>query len=162
MNKNNLNNSRYQVTIGKGKSVTTETMTYEQVMQLNPQDVDHFMSFAFGVYAYRNIKGKWIEIKGGNWPGMGDTTLSVVQALQLNPGQFLSPEFIAEVAGCPSLKRKNVLSALLLTIRKIHGECYRYPNFFLSCRTGGFKIAWNSQKSFIWIERITPTKEQDA
>jgi len=161
MNKNNLNNSRYQVTIGKGKSVTTETMTHEQVLNLNPKSVDHFMSFAFGIYGYRNIKGKWIEIKGGNWPGMGDTTLSVVQALQLNPGQYLSPKSIAQLTGRPSMSRKNALSARLLAIRKAHGETYRHPHFFLSRRTGSFGLAW-SCKSWMWIEIIEPNVKPDA
>jgi len=154
MNTGKFNKSRYEKRHFDGKTTNTKTITYEQVMEINPQSVNHFQSSAFGIHAYRTAEGVWIEHRDGNCPGLGDVCLRIIQTLQLNPGEFLTPREIAELTGRDSLRENNVLSARLLAIRKAHKESNTKPHFFLSRRAGGFAVAWNPQYSWMWIERI--------
>jgi len=154
MNHQKPNKSRYEQTVYDGEPYTTKTVTYDQVMQINSQSVDHFMSPAFGTFGYRTAEGQWVEHRAGNWPGLGDTSIRIIQALQLNPGEFLTPTQIADITGRPSLRENNVLSARLMAIRKAHKESCKKPHFFLSRRAGGFAVAWNPECSWTWVVRI--------
>src|SRR4030042_6452704 len=101
MNTSKFNKSRYEKRHFDGKTTSTKTITYEQVMEINPQSVDHFQSSAFGIYAYRTAEGEWIEHRDGNCPGLGDVCLRIIQALQLNPAEFLRP------TETPELRARN-------------------------------------------------------
>ena len=154
MKSGQLKQSRYEVMHYDGKTIDTRTVTNEQVMEINPRSVDHFRSSTFGIHAHGTTEGVWIEHRDGNCPGLGDVCLRIIQALQLNPGEFLTPTEIAELTGRDSLRENNVLSARLLAIRRVHKESSIKPHFFLSRRAGGFAVAWNPQYSWMWIERI--------
>ena len=151
---NTTNNSRYEKIHYDGKAITTKTITYEQAKAIIPQSADYFQSSAFGILAFRTLDDEWIEHRQGISPGLGDVCLRIIQALQLNPGEFLTPPEIAELTGRDSLRENNVLSARLMAIRKAHKECHSKPHFFLSRRPGGFAVAWNPRCSWIWLERI--------
>jgi hypothetical protein len=104
---------RYEVTIYDGKDIAMKTMTREQVMAINPQSADYFLSIAFGVLAFRTAGDEWIQFDNSDWPGLGDVCIRIIQALQLNPGEFLTPDEIAELTGCHTLRNNNALSARL-------------------------------------------------
>ena len=150
---------RYEVTAYDGQEITTKTMTREQVMAINPQTVDYFLSTAFGIWGFRTDQDEWVEHNAGDWPGLGDTCIRIIQAVQLNPGEFLTPQEIADLTGFFTLRENNVLSARLMVIRQVHKETAQKPNFFLSRRAGGYGVAWRPEKTWLWIERITPTTE---
>ena len=154
MNPNNKIKPRYEVTTYDGQTITTKTMTQEQVTGIKPQAVDHFLSSVFGIWGLRTADDKWVEHRGADWRGLGDSCIRIIQALQLNPGQFLAPAMIAELTGRSSFRDNSVLSARLMAIRKAHQESNKKPHFFLSRRAGGFGISWNPQLSWMSIERI--------
>jgi len=156
MNPNQGIEPRYQVTIYDGNPIVTKTTTRGQAMAINRQSVDHFLSTSFGVWAFRTAQDEWIEHPDADWPGFGGVCIKIVQALQLNPGEFLSPSEIAELTGFHTLRNPNALAARLMAIREAHRESFPQPRFFLSRRAGGYGIAWNPQCSWIWIERIAP------
>ncbi|MFC1782620.1 hypothetical protein ACFL02_03425 [Planctomycetota bacterium] len=149
---------RYEVLNYDGQTTTSKTITREQVMAINPQSVDYFFSTAFGVWNFRTSKDEWVEHNSAAWPGLGEVCIRIIQAIQLNPGEFLSPPDIAELTGFQSLYNPNALSARLMAIRKAHKESFKNPHFFLSRRAGGYAIAWNPVCSWMWIERL-PTME---
>ena len=153
MQKPNVITSRYEVTTCFEGNITTQTMSRDEVRSINPQSVDHFMSFAFGVWGYRTAEGKWIEHRTP-WNGIGDTCVRIIQAVQICVGEHLTPADVAELTGIGSLRNGNTLSARWRMIRLAHGETYAASRFFLSRRSGGHSIAWNPEYSWIWIERI--------
>ena len=159
MNTNKSMKPRYEVTNYDAQTITTKNMTREQVMAINPQSVDYFLSITFGIWGFRTDQDEWIEHSAGNWPGLGDVCIRIIQAIQLNPREFLKPSQIADLTGCFTLRENNVLAARLLAIRRIHKESAEKPHFFKSRRPGGYALAWNPEKTWLWIERILPTHE---
>lgn len=149
--------TRYEVTTYDGQQITDQTMTRQQVMEINHQSVDYFLSTDFGIWGFRTDEDEWVEHTAGNWPGIGDRCIRIIQALQLNPGEFLTPREIAELTGRFTLRDSNALSARLLKIREAHKESYRKQHFFLSRKAGGYGIAWNPKCTWMWIERIKST-----
>jgi hypothetical protein len=156
MNTNKNPKPRYEVLACDGQAITSKTVTHEQVMAISHQSADYFLSSVFGIWAFRTAEDEWIEHHGGDWPGFGDVCIRIVQALQLNPGEFLDPVLVAELTGRPKLRENNTLSARLMAIRKAHKESYKKPHLFLSRKAGGFAISWNPKCSWMWIERIPP------
>ncbi len=154
MKPNNNIKPRYEALIYDGQTTTSRTLTREQVMAIDRQSVDYFLSSAFGIWAFRTTDGEWIEHCGGDWPRFGEVCIRVVQAIQLNPGEFLTPVEVADLTGRPKLRDNNALSARLMAIRRAHKESYEKPHFFLTRKAGGFAIAWNHQCSWMWVERI--------
>jgi len=156
---NTKNNSRYEVLIYDGQTITSKTMTREQVMAVNHQSVDYFFSTAFGIWGFRTHEDEWIEHSAADWPGLGDTCIRISQTIQLNPGEFLTPQEIADLTGCFTLRSRNALSARFMKIREVHKESFKKPHFFLSRRARGYAVAWKPEYSWMWIERIASTME---
>lgn len=159
MNRNT--NPRYEILFYNGQTTDMSTVSREEAMSINPQSVDHFQSPAFGIFAYRTAEGEWFEYRKGNCPGLGDVCLRIIQALQLNPGEFLKPSEIAELTGRSSLRENNVLSARLMKIREAHQESHKKPHFFLSRRARGFSLAWAPQRSWMSVQRISPIQTME-
>jgi hypothetical protein len=161
MNPKRITQPYYECTTYDGHNISTQTLTREQVLAISPQSVDHFLSCALGIWGFRTADGEWIEHRGGDWPGLGDTGIRIIQAIQINPGEFLSPTLIAELTGCSTLRNGYALSARLMALREIHKESFRTskPHFFLSRRAGGFAVCWNPQRTWCSIDRIPPTLE---
>ena len=149
--------SRYDALFCDGQTITSKNMTREQVMGINPRSFEYFLSPDFNIRAFRTAKDQWIEYSARDCPGLGDVCIRIIQALLLNPGEFLSPREISELTGRSTLADNNALSARLMAIREAHKESFKEQNFFLSRKAGGFGIAWNPTKSWCWIERITTT-----
>ena len=156
MNRKDYSKACYEVTAYDGQEVATRTVTRQQLAQIQEQNYDYFFSKTLGRWAYRNPDGQWIVHEHAVWPGIGETCIRVIQAVQLNPGEFQNPDDIAELTGFDTLRSHNALSARLKAIREAHGESHRHPNFFLSRRGGGYGIAWNPLKTWCWVERIRP------
>jgi len=154
MNTHSLNTTRYEVTIYDTQEATTRTMTRKQIMELNPQMVDYFLSVTLGIWAFRTADDRWVVHRDGIWPGLGNTGLKIVQATQLNVPEFVTPKEIAAITGYSTLRENNALSARWKAIRAAHEESFTRPNFWLSRRAGGFGLAWNPLKTFCWVERI--------
>lgn len=159
MNTNKNIKPRYEVTTYDGQEITTRTMTRQQVMEINHQSVDYFLSAAFGIWGFRTDQDEWVEYNAGDWPGLGDRCIRIIQAIQFNPGDFLTPQEIANLTGRSTLRDNNALSARLMKIREVHNETAQKPHFFQSRRPGEYAIAWNPEKTWMWIERITPATD---
>ena len=149
------NKPRYDFTAYDGTDIISRTLTREQVAALQEQDYDHFFSMTLGRWVYRTFDGKWIVHEGANWPGIGKVCIKIMQAVQLNPGEFQTPDDIAYLTGYSTLRKTtNTLSARLKAMREAHSESSKHRNFFLSRRDGGFAIAWNPKKTWCWVERV--------
>jgi hypothetical protein len=161
MNPNKNLKSRYEILTYDGQSFSSTTMTRDQVMEINYQSFDYVLSSVLGIWAFRTADDEWIEHRGGDWPEFGDVCIRIVQAVQLNPGDFLKPVEVAELTGRDKLRENNNLSARLMAIRKAHRENHKQSHFFLSRKTGGFGIAWNKERTWMWIEKIPPAPGAD-
>ena len=145
--------SRYEITVYKQSDISTQIMTRSDALAIRPESVDHYLAPAFGLWAHRTSSNKWID-HNIKWPRLGSVCIKVIQAVQLNPGEFLSPQEVSELTGIQGADLNNWLAARWLAIRKAHQESFRKPFFFLSRRSGGMAVAWNPQRSWMWIHRI--------
>jgi hypothetical protein len=146
--------ARYEVMVYDGRAIDVNTVTREQALAIDPRSVDYHLSLSLGKLAFRTADGRWIERRGADWQGLGDVGIRIIQALQLNPGEWLTPAQVADITGRDSLDDSKVLSARLLALRNIHGESFKQPHFFLSRKAGGFSIAWSPDRTWMSIERI--------
>jgi hypothetical protein len=146
-------NSLYEKIHYDCSNVSVKTITKDDLLSLNHESVDHFLSIDLGIWAFRNSKGEWVKKKLSG-KSLGTTCLKILECLQCEPGVFYTPDEIADLTNIYSLKDPNNLSARLRAIRLSHEETFKEPNFFLSKRAGGFGTAWNPEKSFIQIVRI--------
>ena len=146
---------RYEVTIYDGQDISTRMVTRAQLAEMQDQHYDYFFSKTLGKWAHTTAQDERIQHEHAAWPGIGDTCIRIIQAIQLNPGEFLTPAEIAELTGCDTLRSGNALSARLKAIREAHRETFRNPHFFLSRRDGGFGIAWNPTRTWMWLEKVS-------
>lgn len=156
MTSGNNDKVRYEGTVYDGRDITTRVMTRGQLARMRDHPYDHVLSKALGIWAHTTSQGERIRHELADWPGLGDTGIRIIQAVQLNPGEFLAPEEIAALTGCDTLRNGNALSARLKAIREAHRESFRTPHFFLTRRAGGFAIAWNPAKTWMWLEKVLP------
>ena len=155
MNKNMRIQKKYEVTTYDGHEVAAKTMIASQVMTLKPKSFDHFISTCDGVLGYRATDGQWVEHRK-TWPGMGPVGLAVLQALQLNPGDYLTPKEIAKLTGYESLKHNDVLAARVCAIRNAHSD----NRILVETRgSGGYAIRWPKERTWLWISRIVSSQE---
>lgn len=147
--------ARYEVTAYDGQDITTRMVTRAQLTEMQDQRYDYFFSKTLGKWSHTTTQDERIRHEHADWPGIGDTCIRIIQAIQLNPGEFLPPGEIAQLTGFDTLRNPNALSARLKAIREAHRETFRRPHFFLTRRAGGFAIAWNPAKTWMWLEKVS-------
>jgi hypothetical protein len=145
---------KYEVTVNDGKEITVKTVTAAEKEALDPQAFDLYMSPADGVLGFRDAKGNWVEYRN-RWPGLGPVCIAIIQALQLNCGDFLSPKTLSQLCGFDSLHENSVLAARAHAIRK----ALRDPGArFIETRTSnGYALRWPRERTFLWVELIPPS-----
>ena len=144
---------RYEFTCYDGQKIDTQSLSESEAKEVNHQSYDFFMSQSQAIWGYRDENGQWIE-HHIEWPGLGNTCIKIIQAVQLNAPSFMAPAEIAYLTGIGKLAENNNLSARYLTLRKAHGESFSRPRFWLSRRAGGMAVAWNAKHTWAWLERI--------
>ena len=144
----------YQVTQYDGEKITSAKMTRQQLKAIEPQSVNHYLSFAFGQWGYRNLDGQWIA-NDLDCCGLGNTGLAILMATQNSPGEYLTPRDVWIQTDVYSLLTPNNLSARWMSLRRLHGETFSKPNFFFSRRTGGMAVAWNRKCTWMRVERLS-------
>ena len=149
MNNNTTSARRYQTTAYDGNELTVKTLSSADKLALDPQAYDLYYSLPDGILAFRDSAGNWVEYRG-HWPKFGLKCISILQALLLNPGDFLSPAAIGELTGHDSLCENTVLAARVHAMRK----SLRDPGArFIETRTSnGYAIRWPRERSFLWVE----------
>ena len=153
MNNAHIIKPRYELTTYDGQEVEVRSISWEEYLQFDPKNYDFFMSQSQAIWGYRDSDGDWIEHRI-DWPGLGNTCIKIIQAVQLNAGSFQTPADIAYLTGIDKLAENNNLSARFLAIRKSHQESYENARFWLSRRAGGMAVAWNPLHTWVWLERI--------
>jgi hypothetical protein len=144
------NARKYDVTQYDGREVTVTRMTAAEVQKIKPQAFDYFISTRDAILAFRTAAGKWIEYRN-KWPGVGPVGLAILRSLQMNFGDFLTPEDIAELTGINSLKRNEVLAARSCRLRKTHAD---KSQRFIETRTADrFAIRWPRERTWLWVDR---------
>jgi len=142
---------RYQMTRYDGREMTTKTVTAKDLKALKVQSFDHYISPPSGVLGFRNSSGQWVEHKK-RWPGLGPVGLDILRALQLNPGDFLTPPELAELTGHQSLRRNEALAARVHAIRDAHED--KIERFVETRTSGGYAIMWPKDRTWLWIDRL--------
>ena len=151
MPNDNGNEKRYDKTCYDAHEVTVETISAEERQEIKPLGFDFYMSKADGVLLFRTETGKWIEYVT-SWPRLGPVTLAALNALQLNPGEFLTPEQIGRISGYTSLGRVGPLVARVHAMRKTLKD---RDGWFIETKTsGGYGVRWVKERTWIWIERL--------
>ena len=143
------NARKYDVTQYDGREVTVTRMTAAEVRGLKPQTFDHFISTRDAIMAFRTASGKWIEWRN-EWPGVGPVGLAILRSLQMNPGDFLTPEDIAELTGVNSLKRNEVLAARVCRLREAHAD--KSQRFIETRTASGYAIRWPRERTWLWVD----------
>lgn len=144
---------RYELWNYDGKNSLVETITKEDVLSIDRQSVDHFLSLDFGMWSFRTLDGNWMDYDLSE-KTFGPILLMILDVVRCEPGEYFSPADIATLTKIDSLRNPNNLSARWRAIRLAHLETFRQSNFFLSKRAGGMGIAWNPSKTFMQIARI--------
>ena len=145
--------SRYDLWGYDGKNQFTKTISRDDVLSINKQSFDHCLLVDFGYWGFRTADGRWIEYDLSQ-KSLGNTLLQILDVVRCDPGYYFSPEDMEELTKIHSLGTPNNLSARWRALRLAHKETFSAPHFFLSKRTGGMGVAWNSEKSFIQITKI--------
>jgi hypothetical protein len=142
---------RYESNSYDGRDFKTDTVSAESVASVSGPEFDHFMSSCNGVLGFRTSNGKCVEYRE-KWPRMGRITLDVLKILQLNPGDFLTPEDIAALTGHLSLRANETLAARVCAIRKTHQD--ESERFIETRKGGGYGLRWPKDRTWLWIDRI--------
>jgi len=145
------NNARkYDVTQYDGREVTVTRMTAAEVQKIKPQAFDHFISTRDAILAFRTASGKWVE-RRNEWPGVGPVGLAILRSLQMNHGDFLTPEDMAALSSFRSLERNEVLAARVCALRNAHGD--KSQRFIETRTAGGYAIRWPGERTWLWVDR---------
>ena len=142
---------RYEVNRYDGNEIVTETVTTDCLRTLKPKSSDHYVSTCTGAFCFRTASGKWVEYHN-KWPGLGPVGLVILQALQLNPGDYLTPAELAELTGYDSLRGNEVLAARIHAIRKLHRD--KSERFIETRRSGGYAVRWPKERTWLWVDRL--------
>ena len=143
----------YEIWGYDGNDQSVETISRDDVLAIDKQSVDHFLSIDFGIWAFRTADGSWIEHQLSQ-RSLGTKLLKILEVVRCEPGEYFSPKDVAELTQIYKLGEPNNLSARWRAMRLAHEESFEKPHFFLSKRTGGMGIAWNPDRSFMQITRI--------
>jgi hypothetical protein len=147
--------SRYELWSYDGETQSAETISRDDVLAIDRQSVDHFLSIDFGIWGFRTADGRWVEYKLSE-KSLGTTLIKILDVVRCEPGEYSSPEEVADLTQIDTLRNPNNLSARWRSLRLTHEESFKKNHFFLSKRTGGMGIAWNPDRSFMQITRIRP------
>ena len=150
--------TKYDVTEYDGHEVTTRVVTADELAQLAPQSFDHYMSTCSATLGFRTCDGRWRKcIK--TWPRMGPTSTAILRALQLNPGDFLTPRDVAVITGHDPLRNGQALQARICAIRKTHEDP---GDWFIETRTcDGYAVRWLPKRTWLWVDRLPAASQPD-
>ncbi len=151
--KTSLVKQRYELIVYENRQFSKDVITKEEFLTMQRDAFDHVLAVDLGLWCFRTRDGRWIE-NDLSEVSIGDTSLKVLECIQCEPGEFSSPNDVAEITGIDSMREPNNLSARLSSLRLKHNESAEQQNFFLSKRTGGFGICWNPDRSFMVLTRI--------
>lgn len=149
---------RYELWSYDGVIQSVDTISRADVLAIDRQSVDHFLSLDFGIWGFRTADGRWIEYDLSQ-RSLGTTLLKLLDVVRCEPGEYSSPDEVAELTQIDTLRNPNNLSARWRAMRLTHEESFNKPHFFLSKRTGGMGIAWNAERSFMQVTRIRTNNE---
>lgn len=142
---------KYEVMQYDRHEVTARSVTADELLSIEPRKFNHYISTRDRIYGFRSRSGKWIKHRK-RWPRMGPISKAILRALQLNPGEFLSPDEIAELTGRISLREHDVLTARIYAIRKAHDDS---GDWFIETTTDdGYAVRWREERTWLWIDRI--------
>lgn len=152
---------RYELLIYDNYLFTKKIVTKEEFLAMDLEKVDHVMAIMLGLWCFRTADGRWIK-RDLSQVSIGTVCLKIMECIQCEPGEFFTPQIIAEITQIDSMKEPNNLSVRLSSLRLKHHESGEQQNFFLSKRTGGMGVCWNPEKSFMILTRIESANHQEV
>ncbi|MFC1765001.1 hypothetical protein ACFL6U_23390 [Planctomycetota bacterium] len=144
---------RYDFWSYDGKRQAVYTGDQDDVLAIDRQSYDHFLSVDFGLFSFRTADNRWIEYDLSQ-RSLGKTLVKILDVVRCEPGAYFGPQDVFKLTKIFSLQNPNNLSARWRALRLAHEESFKRPHFFLSKRTGGLGVAWNPERSFLQITRI--------
>ena len=121
----------------------------DRVRNLKPHDFDFFLNMLSEKMTIRTRSGKDIEYSG-DFPHLGNKTLSLLFTLLSQPGMFLSADEISENDSNVSVRSvHHSLEVRLAMLRKSFGENNQEPWFFLTKKP--YAITFNKERSYCLV-----------
>ena len=149
---------RFRETTYNGEEITERHLTRQEVLRLDPDDVDFHWDKAFGRARAREPDGKRIE-HSGTLPGVGWITEHLLMAMMRRPGQSLTPLHLMAITRLATFEKNNRISQRMTKVRQAFGESAGSDWFFKGTRDP-FTVGWNIDRTWRIIETvITPEKE---
>ena len=138
----------YLVTTFRGGESTQATLTRQEVLALDPEDVDFHHDQVFGRVSIRLPDGSFRKHRG-EIPGLGpDVGLPVLDNVVWAMGEFLTTRDFNGL-----LDDEAVRATQVYRLRKAFGDsCATQWYFSVKCRP--WRCAWNIERSFRVIERL--------
>jgi hypothetical protein len=122
------------------------TISGDRVRNLKPHDFDFFLNMLSEKMTIRTRRGNMI-VYAGDFPHLGNRTLSLLFILLSQPGKFLSADEISGGASNVSVcSAHNSLKVRLAKLRKSFGENSQEPWFFLTKKP--YAITLNKDRSY--------------
>ena len=162
MTGNNGFNRKHEAFLYPGATGEPEVrpMTAAEIQAaLAKQEYDHIVVLPWDLLAFRTADGQWVERRLEGLGISGDTSLSILEAIQYSPGEFTEAAMIAQWARNENLNGGNALAARVRVLRRVHGERPQSPWFFVT-RRRDYAMMWPAARSYLLIKPLKT--EHDA
>ena len=150
--KQNNNEDMFRVTMYDGDKITEKFLSREEVLQLDPTDVDLSWDRAFGKCSIRRADGKRVEYTG-SLPGVGDVSGALLLAMMRRPGQLLSRIHLMTITNLATFERNSRISQRMSRLRVGLCESADSMWFFKGTRDP-FTVGWNIERTWRIIEAV--------
>ena len=154
------NQDRFRMTMYDGERITETYLTREEVLRLDPEEVDFHWNRAFGKAFIRTANGKHIEYSG-TLPGVGWITEALLMAMIHRPGQLLTRVHLMAITRLATFERNNRISQRMSTLRSAFGETAESEWFFKGTRDP-FTVGWNIERTWRIIEAVIASKDENV
>ena len=152
------NNGQYIVRTCTNCNIQEDVITWQQMRELKPQDVDFHHNEATGQTVIKPQKGKAIEYFG-SIPGVGRIGWLLIEELMWSPSEFLTLAELYKRTNNESFASATGVASLLRRIRKSFGESGKNPWFFWTRKKTCYALCWHIDRSWRIVERLAQSQE---
>jgi hypothetical protein len=154
------NPARYEAIFYDGKGEPTmKVISRTEMLKIRESDFALFISIPTSILSVQPASGPRKRLRS-TWPGLGESTLSVLQALMIEPGLFQTAEDLIAATGNENLREPNNLSACVRHLRVALGD--EAKKLIQTRSTRPLAFCWNPEMSYCWIERIPSSSPSAA
>lgn len=155
----NSNEDKFRERMYDGDKITERYLTREEVLRLDPHDVDFHWDRAFGKVFIRRPDGKHIE-HSLTLPGVGWVSEDLLMAQMRRPGQLLTPVLLVAITKLATFEENYRISQRMSRLRAVFGENADSEWFFRSSRDP-FSVGWNIERTWRIIEAVVASGDEN-